>query len=326
MKQKKDIFEVFQANEQVWDEMPSARAWERLEERLDKYQDEAKGGGMAEITVNTAELDKHQNEARRARFVRFRRLAVAASLLLVLGAASVMALQMQQAQQPQFAMNEYQTADLEDTYFTDAPKYAPVRYAKGSVINEGSPTSKLVAAVNYFYTDEIQSAQEEVTDLVLDTVKNVMHKILPSKRDFTWLLGDWAGKISDGTSLERWETTAEDTYEGRGLIVKNSDTLLMEQMRLQRKGENWYYILQSNVYTEPVIYTLSYYSPDFVIFKNPKVDFPNQIVLDRRLGEMYSTMFLPKHRIELTPRQLDFWLRRNVVLQDKAVRNLWKQI
>ncbi len=309
MKQKQDIFDVFKANEQAWDEMPSTRAWDRLEERLDVHAAE--------------QTDTPKKEAR---VVRFRRLAVAASLLLVLGAASVMALQSQQQQQQQFAMNDYETSDLDGAYFTDVPKYEPLRYAKGSVINEGLPTRKLVAAVNYFYTDEVQEAQKEVTDLVLDTVKNVMQKILPAKRDFTWLLGDWVGKITDGTSVEEWKTTAEDVYDGRGLLVKNSDTLFMEQMRLQRKGENWYYILKTDVYSDPVAYVLSYYSPDFVIFENAKVEFPNQIVFDRRLGEMCSTVFLPKDKIELSPKQLDFWLQRNVVLQDKAVRNLWKQI
>lgn len=301
MKEEKNIFELFQTNESGWDEMPSTKAWERLEQKLDMHK-------------------------RKARVVRFRRLAIAASFLLVLGAASVMTLQSQQAQKAQFAMNDYQTDDLEAAYFSDAPSYEPLRYAKGSVINEGSPTSKLVAAVNYFYTDEVQAASEEVSHLVLDTVKNVMQKILPSRRDFTWLLGDWVGKTANGTSIEQWKNVEEDVYDGKGFLVKHSDTLFMEQMRLQRKGKNWYYILQSDIYAEPVAYRLSYYSPDFVVFENKKVAFPNQIVLDKRLGKMCSTVFLPKEKIELSPRQLDFWLRRNVVLQDKAVRNLWKQI
>lgn len=299
---EKDIFKVFQANEQVWDETPNERAWQRLEQRLDRHR-------------------------REARVVRFRRLAVAASLLLVLGAVSVMALQSQQERARFAALEEtYQTSDLEEVYVTDATDFQPIQYAKAGVIDEGSPTRRLVAAMNYFYVDEVEESSQDMMKILSDTLHNVAKSILPAKRDFTWLLGDWVGKIADGKSIEQWEQVSEDVYDGTGFLVKNADTLFMEQMRLQRKGESWYYILQSDAYAQPVAYKMSYYSPDFIVFENPKIQFPNQVVFDRRMDTVCSTVFLPKGKIQLSTAQLDFWIQRNVLLQDKAVRNLWKSI
>ncbi|MEM8525150.1 MAG: DUF6265 family protein [Bacteroidota bacterium] len=307
MNKNRDIFDSFREQAQHLEKNPSSEAWQRLEARL-----------------------KEQRPTAKVRKLVARRWAVAASLLAVLSVLSVLSTFLVQ-QNDTFAEVEM-TKDISDDQLvmTDAVPYNVAQlnrtYATAR-IEEGSAGTKLRAAINYFYNDEpinhqqleevassnLEKAREETTSLV-DTIA----------QSFDWLLGVWKGNIENGTSVEQWQKGKNALY-GTGYVVQNTDTVFMERMKLVQRGTDWYYVLQLDAYSNSLAYKLAYQTDNQAIFTNKEGKFPKQIILKRNADNEFSTQLIASSQgISLSPRQLDFLMKRNVLLVDKAVRNLVK--
>ncbi|NJK82470.1 MAG: hypothetical protein HC912_00245 [Saprospiraceae bacterium] len=291
----KNRFEQFRIQAQQMQQTPSPQTWERLSARLEQHK-------------------KH------SKIIWWQRLAVAASFLVLLSVACLWSLY--------WIAPKVQFAALEELAPTSSKLPYDVasinrQYALGYIhVEEGTPSKRLVAAFNYFY-DEPTAALS--TPKLSDTLKKVwMDTLLHAQHHFDWLLGTWRGNLHRGRSVEEWKKGKNDILEGKGYIVQAEDTLFMERMRLVNKGKDWFYILQLNTFLATEAYQLKYLDKDQAIFVNNKMRFPHKIVLKRHAEDGFSTIFLPVGAIELAPEQLNFVTQRNVLMADKAVRNLWR--
>ncbi|MEM1326716.1 MAG: DUF6265 family protein [Bacteroidota bacterium] len=295
MKPDKDIFHQFREQSEHLEVQPSDQAWARLQGRLQQEKPVAKRRWLQQW-------------------------AVAASLLLVLGAISILST---------FLMNsneQYAELELEDsltpTVETSQDIYQLQRqYAKASV-NEGTASKKLVAAVKYFYDEPVEQVQPSAS-VAAERVEEVVEETLVPI-SFDWLLGDWKGSVEAGTSTEKWQKEGDDLY-GQGALEVAGKVVFTERMRLTKRGDQWFYILQLDPYAEPAVYALKQTDDQKMIFKNRGTGFPAQVVLLRNTDGSFSTQLLADDYIELSSTQLDFLTKRNVLLVDKAVRNLVKK-
>ncbi|MEL6941189.1 MAG: DUF6265 family protein, partial [Bacteroidota bacterium] len=188
----------------------------------------------------------------------------------------------------------------------------------------GNASTKLRAAINYFYSEKPNIEDKKEQTSVIREEKATVAPILDTiVQSFDWLLGVWKGNVENGTSVEKWQK-GRDAFYGTGYVVQNTDTVFMERMKLVQKGDDWYYVLQLDAYSNSLAYKLAYYSDQQAIFTNREGKFPKQVVLQRNAENEFSTQLVSSDGIILSPRELDFLTKRNVLLVDKAVRNLVK--
>ena len=105
--------------------------------------------------------------------------------------------------------------------------------------------------------------------------------INPSKLEhFNWLLGSWRhkGPSAGAYSFEEWERKDAFTFEGRGFLVVNGDTVITERMRIEQRGENVYYIAALDTNQTPMRFRLRSNKPDEAVFRNPGKGFPNEVI------------------------------------------------
>ncbi|MEN0049164.1 MAG: DUF6265 family protein [Bacteroidota bacterium] len=314
MNNNKDIFNSFREKAKHLEEMPSDQAWQRLEARL-----------------------KEQRQPAKVRRLLARRWVVAASLLVVLSVLSVLSTFLVQekasfAEVAESASETLASKELgEDALvMTDAIPYNVAQlnrtYATAR-IEEGNAGTKLRAAINYFYNDEPAENTEaeslSESSIQPESKMDVTPIIDTIVQSFDWLLGVWKGNVEEGTSVEKWQK-GKDAFYGTGYVVQDTDTIFMERMKLVQKGEDWYYVLQLDAYSNSLAYKLAYYAEDQAIFTNREGKFPKQVILRRNTENEFSTQLVSSNGISLSPRELDFLTKRNVLLVDKAVRNLVK--
>ena len=127
-------------------------------------------------------------------------------------------------------------------------------------------------------------------------------------------------KLSD-----KEDTPDRSDLYGQGALMINGETVFTERMRLTKRGNQWYYILQLDPYAEPLIYQLKHQEENRMVFQHRTQAFPAQVVLLRHADGSFSTQLLAKEQIQLSSTQLNFLTKRNVLLVDKAVRNLVKK-
>ncbi len=292
MKPNNNIFHQFRDQANRLEVTPSDQAWERLQSRLSQEQPVAKRRWLQSW-------------------------AVAASLLLALGAISILSTFLLNANE-QYAELELEEG-LESSGVTTQDIYQLQReYAQASV-NEGTASKRLVAAVKYFY-DESDQNIPSVTPNIREEIEAVNEPAI-APVNFDWLLGEWKGSVEQGTSTEKWRKDGDDLY-GKGALEVDGQVVFTERMRLTKRGNQWYYILQLDPYAEPLIYGLEKRSEDELVFRHRTKAFPSKVVLLRNEDGSFSTQLLAKDQIQLSTTQLDFLTKRNVLLVDKAVRNL----
>lgn len=60
---------------------------------------------------------------------------------------------------------------------------------------------------------------------------------------FKWLLGSWKTQGMSGGAIEEWRQKDDFTLVGRGYFVVNGDTIVTQEMRIEQRGPNVYYII-----------------------------------------------------------------------------------
>jgi hypothetical protein len=58
-----------------------------------------------------------------------------------------------------------------------------------------------------------------------------------------WLLGSWKKQGASGGTMEEWRQMDAFTLVGRGYFVVNGDTMVTQEMRIEQRGPNIYYII-----------------------------------------------------------------------------------
>jgi hypothetical protein len=94
-----------------------------------------------------------------------------------------------------------------------------------------------------------------------------------------WLIGTWENKTSKGIIYETWMKTNDNELLGRSYIVKEKDTIVLENIRLaQEQGKLFYIpIVKNQNEGLPVRFATKTNSETQLIFENLEHDFPQII-------------------------------------------------
>lgn len=95
------------------------------------------------------------------------------------------------------------------------------------------------------------------------------------------LVGDWIDSTSSDTFVvhETWRTMNDSTLEGRGHVLAGKDTVFIEALKLERRGEQVIYSAlpggeASGTFTP---FTCTHATADTLVFNNQANDFPKRI-------------------------------------------------
>ncbi|MEO6130655.1 MAG: DUF6265 family protein [Saprospiraceae bacterium] len=103
----------------------------------------------------------------------------------------------------------------------------------------------------------------------------------PKVKPFNWLVGTWEMRRSaGGTRLEIWSPYHEESLVGLGLIFTDKDTTMLEQIQLEFREPDYFYIAtvpeQNN--GQPIEFKLVKSEVNKYTFENALHDFPQRIV------------------------------------------------
>lgn len=93
---------------------------------------------------------------------------------------------------------------------------------------------------------------------------------------FNWLTGSWQGGSGTELIYENWQQVDEQLLLGEGYFVSGGDTVVREQLRLQKIGAYWCYIATVNK-GRPTLFTHIKTEKGKMSFENPEHDFPQRI-------------------------------------------------
>ena len=108
------------------------------------------------------------------------------------------------------------------------------------------------------------------------------HKRQLHLKKAAWLLGDWQNKTARGISSESWKKLNDSTFLGKSYVLRGTDTVSAEHIRLEEHNGTLYYIptVKNQNEGKPVIFTMTTALANGFIFENPKHDFPQKISYD----------------------------------------------
>ena len=94
-----------------------------------------------------------------------------------------------------------------------------------------------------------------------------------------WLLGKWENNSAEGNLSETWKKVNDSLYYGESYFIKGKDTLHAEQIQLEQKGENLFYIstikVQNN--NKPITFKHNTTVETQLVFENPNNEYPRKI-------------------------------------------------
>lgn len=96
---------------------------------------------------------------------------------------------------------------------------------------------------------------------------------------FKWMAGTWKMESKRGAIFEQWQVVDDSTMSGKSFMVKNSDTSLLETVRLVFRNAEYTYIPvaigQNN--DQPVKFIITSFDKMGFVAENPEHDFPKRI-------------------------------------------------
>lgn len=93
---------------------------------------------------------------------------------------------------------------------------------------------------------------------------------------FDAFVGHWEGPLGGGTYIEKWEKVSAEHLRGEGFWIRGQDTILAEDLRIQKIGIHWSYIAIINN-SAPTLFTLTKMEDQSWIFENKEHDYPQII-------------------------------------------------
>ena len=162
-----------------------------------------------------------------------------------------------------------------------------------------------------------------------DAVTNAMTysadgEVTAGIEQFQWLIGQWKEPLgANRQNLEYWEQTDAFTIAGSGQLVVNGDTTFTEGMKIQKIGENLYFILAVDQNNQKVKFRLRSYLPEMAVFEADEPGLPNQVILQQHSLNNFSTTIQNAAPSPLNQNQLQYLqFRNNVELNQRTTRNM----
>lgn len=94
-----------------------------------------------------------------------------------------------------------------------------------------------------------------------------------------WLIGTWENKTPRGTIYETWTKVSPDEFSGKSYMLKDTDTVIFETIRLVQEQDGLFYIPTVKNQNDglPVRFALKTISDTVLVFENALHDFPQMI-------------------------------------------------
>lgn len=100
-----------------------------------------------------------------------------------------------------------------------------------------------------------------------------------------WIADKWVYKNSESVTFENWIKNDDNSLTGESFTVKNSDTTFSEKLKIEKSGDDIFYIAAVKHNPGPVSFKLVEFSENKAVFENPGHDFPNRIIYELRNGD-----------------------------------------
>lgn len=285
---EKDLFDLFKDNQHKLSEQPSERSWRRLERKLDTHR-------------------------QRGRFTFYRHFAMAAALLALVVFTALIS----------FWLGKQQTLQ-----YADLPAHTPAAFEQLEAENVSQTPEQITQFQKQYEAKDNEIAEgsqgQKLQNAKVVNLKLKKDNVEVQQGQFGWLLGDWKGNSPNGLSLEEWTKTEDGGLQAKAELQINDKSVFSEKMRLYQKNEQWFFELLLAKDTPPVTYQLKSYQNYRAIFENDAISFPNQLILQRYSDNKFSTILQNKveEKAALTAAQKEFLHQRNVVTEERIIRNL----
>lgn len=102
-----------------------------------------------------------------------------------------------------------------------------------------------------------------------------------------WIVGNWENKTSNGKSIESWQNLNDSTLVGKSMLIKDKDSILLENILIIQRNKELYYIpsVVNQNEGKPIEFKLTQALNNMLIFENPAHDFPQKIVYKKISGD-----------------------------------------
>lgn len=104
------------------------------------------------------------------------------------------------------------------------------------------------------------------------------YKALNGLNPVLFLVDSWVKSGPDGKLYEKWTKQNENVLVGKSYKLVRKDTLLLENLKIYIKNNEIWYSSNMNSDSTEVQFQLISANNNKLIFKNPKIDFPNTII------------------------------------------------
>lgn len=94
------------------------------------------------------------------------------------------------------------------------------------------------------------------------------------------LVGTWKMETARGVLYEAWQLSSNHQLAGKSYRIRNTDTVLLEQVDLRFKDGNILYIpvVRGQNNEQPVIFRLISITDDRYVFENKEHDYPQRVI------------------------------------------------
>ena len=132
---------------------------------------------------------------------------------------------------------------------------------------------------NAFENNRVLQINAQRNDLNFNLVGVVDRQAQEDLQHLKWLLGSWRKQGTSGAGMEDWRQLDEFTLLGRGFFVVNGDTVITQEMRIEQRGPNVYYIVAMGQDSKPMRFRLRSRNNNEVIFQGDSPKNRKELVL-----------------------------------------------
>jgi len=103
-----------------------------------------------------------------------------------------------------------------------------------------------------------------------------------STHPLNWLIGTWVNTSNNEITFEKWTLLNDSTLTGISFSVINSDTIVFENITIEKKGNEMYYIpiVKDQNQGEAVCFMFIGKKNNAFVFENTIHDFPQRIIYE----------------------------------------------
>ena len=109
-------------------------------------------------------------------------------------------------------------------------------------------------------------------------------------KSLNWFIGKWENKSPEGIMTESWTMLNDSVYVGTSSYVEGEDTLFSEQIRLEQRGADIFYIpvIEDQNEGKPTQFKLTLTGSQMAKFENPEHDFPQMVTYELKGDSMLA--------------------------------------